>query len=127
MKTNQLLTWPPQRGEPDKLNLIIGGSWAQSEMTVRVRGFCWPKCAAESSDNLHGLSSDPSRAFPRLQYDHHEGSDSARIILDNWAHDPRPASLDALAWHVRKSRAALPVRITMMAILAAAVAQMGDD
>jgi hypothetical protein len=57
---------------------------------------------------------------------HHEGSDAARM-LDNWAHDPCADSLDALAWHLRKSRAPLPVRVTMMAILAGAVAQMGDD
>jgi hypothetical protein len=36
-------------------------------------------------------------------------------------------SLDALAWCVWKSRAPLPVRMTIMAILAGAVAQMGDD
>jgi hypothetical protein len=57
---------------------------------------------------------------------HHEGSDAARM-LDNWAHDACADSLDALAWHIRKSRAPLPIRITMMAILAGAVAQMGDD
>jgi hypothetical protein len=57
---------------------------------------------------------------------HHEGSDAARV-LDNWAYDPCMDSLDALAWYVRKSRDPLPVRLTMMAIVAGAVARMGDD
>jgi hypothetical protein len=57
---------------------------------------------------------------------HHEGADSARV-LDNWAYDPSREALDVFAWYVRKSRDALPVRLAMMAILAGAVAMMGDD
>ena len=57
---------------------------------------------------------------------HHEGSDAARI-LDDWACDPCRDSLDVFAWYVRRSRDALPVRLAMMAILAGAVAMMGDD
>jgi len=57
---------------------------------------------------------------------HHEGSDGARI-LDGWACDPCMDSLDALAWYARKSKDRLPVRLTMMAIIAGAVAMMGDD
>jgi len=36
-------------------------------------------------------------------------------------------SLDALAWYARKSKDRLPVRLMMMAIIAGAVAMMGDD
>jgi len=47
--------------------------------------------------------------------------------IDNWAWDPCRDSLDSFAWYVRKSREPLPVRLAMMAILAGAVAMMGDD
>ena len=33
----------------------------------------------------------------------------------------------ALAWYARTSKDRLPVRLTMMAIIAGAVAMMGDD
>jgi len=46
---------------------------------------------------------------------------------DPLAYDPSRDSLDVFAWYVRKSRDALPVRLAMMAILAGAVAMMGDD
>ena len=57
---------------------------------------------------------------------HHEGSDAARV-LDNWAYDPSTDSLDALAWYMRQSRYPLRIRLAMMAIVAGAVASMGDE
>ena len=56
---------------------------------------------------------------------HHEGSDAARI-LDDWADDLGADSPDALARHIRSSRAPLTVRLTMMAILAGALARVAD-
>jgi hypothetical protein len=91
------------------------------------------------TDDLAGLDQiirialdDPRLAASHLAYwldcntKHHEGSDGARI-LDDWAYDPCMDSLDALACYARKSRDRLPVRLTMMAIIAGAVAMMGDD
>jgi len=75
---------------------------------------------------------DPRLAASQLacwldrQTTHHEGSDVART-LDNWAYDPSAETLDVLAWTCRATRAPLPVRIAMMAILAGALAKMGDD
>jgi hypothetical protein len=60
-------------------------------------------------------------AWLGLQRVHHDGSDAARI-LDDWAYDLSADSLDTLAWHVRASKAPLPVRLTMMAIQAGALA-----
>jgi len=74
---------------------------------------------------------DPRQAARQLagyldrQRTHHEGSDAARI-LDDWAYDLSSDSLDTLAWYVRASRDPLPVRLTMMAILAGALAGIGD-
>ena len=74
---------------------------------------------------------DPCQAACQLahwldcQTTHHEGSDAARI-LDDWAFDPSADSLDSLAGHIRASKAPLPVRVTMMAILAGPVAWMAD-
>jgi hypothetical protein len=75
---------------------------------------------------------DPRLAASHLAYwldcntTHHEGSDAARI-LDDWAYDPCTDSLDALAWYARTSKDRLPIRLTIMAIIAGAVAMMGDD
>ena len=75
---------------------------------------------------------DPRHAASQLahwldcQTTHHEGSDAARI-LDDWAYDPGADSLYRLAGHIRASKAPLPVRLTMMAILAGALAKVGDD
>jgi hypothetical protein len=57
---------------------------------------------------------------------HHEGSDVARIF-DNWSYDPCHDTLDTMAWYVRVSRDPLPVRLTMTAIIAGALAMMLDD
>jgi hypothetical protein len=46
-----------------------------------------------------------------------------RTALD----DPRHAARQLAAWHVRASKASLPVRLTMMAILAGTLTRMGDD
>jgi hypothetical protein len=91
------------------------------------------------TDDLAGLDQivriaidDPRLAASQLAYwldcntTHHEGSDGARV-LDDWAYDPCKDSLDVLAWYARNSKDRLPVRLTMMAIIAGAVAMMADD
>jgi hypothetical protein len=100
---------------------FVAARWMGFPLTIRSSGPDRSRRARRSARRRHA-----SGALDDCRTTHHERADAARAI-DNWAYDPSPEMLDVFAWYVRKSRDALPVQLAMMAILAGAVAMMGDD
>jgi hypothetical protein len=94
-------------------------TWTPTDDLVRL-----DHIVMTAPDDVNHAADHLAAWFDR-QTTHHEGSDAARI-LDDWAYDPSADNLDTLAWHVQRSNAPLPDRVTMMAVLAGALARMGD-